>query len=114
VNDDAGFEIDTLIARRLVRVVVRGELDMTAREALVEEATAGLQRGDDGAVLELDLRDVTFADSSGLTGLVRCSGLTPGRAVVLLDPPPAVRGPLVRTGLDVLFLERHLEDGSGS
>ena len=30
-----------------------------------------------------------------------------GMWAVLIDPPPAVLGPLRRTGLDALFLERH-------
>lgn len=53
-----------------VRIVVGGELDLDSLEQLVHEVER--QIGATPAVVELDLREVTFIDAAGLGALVRC------------------------------------------
>jgi anti-anti-sigma factor len=66
-------------------LVVRGEIDLDATETLEQAALDG-QR--DGRLI-LDLRRVTFIDSSGLRTLVRISKARP-HGLVLRDPSDKV------------------------
>ncbi len=88
------FVVEPEIRTGVVVLTVSGDLDV---------AVTAVERGDDGARLVLDLSDIEFADSTGLTALVRCCRLTPGRLPVLLGASPAVLGPMRTTGLDALF-----------
>ena len=77
------------IERRADRVLaLEGELDMADTDALVE-ATAALtdQAGD----LTLDLRGLTFIDSSGLLALLRTADRVHGGNLILLQPTEQVR-----------------------
>lgn len=72
-----------------------------------EAFTEGLQDlvHGDGAILAIDLSELTMLDSSGLAaliGLVTRSRLTNGR-VALVAPTPFVRGILEVTHLDTWF-----------
>jgi anti-sigma B factor antagonist len=65
------------------------------RDALTAASAAGA--GD----LYLDLRDVTFMDSSGLGALVYAfKQLPPGRTMVVCNPAPAVRKLFALTHID--------------
>jgi anti-sigma B factor antagonist len=97
------FDVATENRTGTVLVTVRGDIDIATADVLVERAADAVERGDDGATLVLDLSDVTFADSTGLTALVRCARLTPGHPPVLLGAGEVVASPLRSTGLDVLF-----------
>jgi anti-anti-sigma factor len=97
------FAVDTETRTGVVLVTVQGDVDMGSADELVRRAADAVERGDDGATLVLDLSDVDFADSTGLTALVRCAGLTPGRLPVLLGAAEVVASPLRSTGLDALF-----------
>lgn len=97
------FRVTTENRTGVVLVTVAGDLDVDVADRLYEAAAEAAQRADDGATLVLDLSGVDFADSSGLTALVRCCKLTPGRPPVLIGARPAVAAPLASTGLDVLF-----------
>ena len=58
------FQVESQQSNGTVRVIVRGELDMETGPRAEEE----LRRAENGTppVLVLDLRDVTFFDSTGL------------------------------------------------
>jgi anti-sigma B factor antagonist len=78
------------------RVVVAGEIDLrTAPELRVAlDAAAGEQ----GAELVIDLTEVTFIDSSGITELLRVSKA--GHRLRLQHPAAAVRRVFELVGLD--------------
>src|SRR5687768_10010372 len=76
---------------------------MGSADLLVRRAAEAVDLGDHGATLVIDVSEVDFADSTGLTALVRCAGLTPGHRPVLLGAREVVRSPLRSTGLDALF-----------
>jgi anti-sigma B factor antagonist len=103
VHEAPGFTVDAENRTGVVLVTVEGDLDVHSSGALYEEAAEAMERADDGSRLVLDLSGVGFADSSGLTALVRCCRLTRGRPPVLLGARSVVRSPLETTGLDVLF-----------
>jgi anti-sigma B factor antagonist len=81
---------------------VSGELDLTARTALVDAVTEPL--GDGGAVkrLALDLERVTFCDSSGLGALldIRRASNDAGVDMVLRNVPLPVARLLDLTDVD--------------
>lgn len=97
------FAVDTETRTGIVLVTVQGDLDMASADLLVRRAADAVERGDDGATLVIDVSEVEFADSTGLTALVRCAGLTPGHLPVLLGAREVVEAPLRSTGLDALF-----------
>ena len=97
------FVVEPEIRTGVVVLTVSGDLDVATSDELFDVAVSAIERGDDGARLVLDLSDIEFADSTGLTALVRCCRLTPGRLPVLLGASPAVLGPMRTTGLDALF-----------
>jgi anti-anti-sigma factor len=97
------FAVDTENRTGVVLVTVQGDLDMDSSDRLVRQVADAVERSDDGSTLVVDVRDVTFADSTGLTALVRCARLTPGRLPVLLGATEVVASPLRSTGLDALF-----------
>jgi anti-sigma B factor antagonist len=51
------------------RIVLKGELDLAARRALEDELVEALHY--DGEILVVDLHDLTFIDSTGLSLLIR-------------------------------------------
>lgn len=66
-----------------LRIAVAGDLDLTSSPALVDRFDAALERVPGRIVL--DLRGVTFADSTGLAALIRCRrrAVRGGTALVL-------------------------------
>lgn len=92
-------------------VAVAGEIDLcTAAKfrAALEQALDGHDR------LEVDLRQTSFMDSTGLAILVAASqrlGRVPG-ALVLRHPNPMIRRLLEISGMDELIVVEN--DGSGS
>lgn len=97
------FAVATENRTGIVLVTVQGDLDIATSDELVERTADAVERGDDGSTLVLDLTDVDFADSTGLTALVRVARLTPGHLPVLLGAGEVVASPLRSTGLDALF-----------
>lgn len=65
--EEAGFELTQDDDGHEVRVVVRGELDLATADDL-DRCLAGL--ADQGRTVLLDLRPLTFMDSSGLRSLM--------------------------------------------
>ena len=87
----------------VVRVVVSGEIDLATAPSLAEALDDAFVRG---VLLVLDLREVSFCDSSGLH-LVVCAdrrARESGRRLVIVRGPRQVHQLLVLTHLDA-----HLE-----
>jgi anti-sigma B factor antagonist len=85
-------------------VVVGGELDLATAPALRDRLLAVIDAGATG--ITLDMRDVSFVDSSGLGVLVgahkRLREAT-GGSLTIVGPQDAVRKVLDITGLSPLF-----------
>ena len=103
-SDGFGVRIEVGSAGGAAVVAVAGELDMATADRLVE-SVAGLPQAHDPIVL--DLREVSFLDSSGMRALLDVSdhadGL--GRAVGLLQPSTAVTRLLDLVDLRLRFTE---------
>lgn len=81
-----------------------GDVDLRTAEAIRGAASLARDRG--WSELWLDLRDVTFMDSQGLSALVdaRRSLQATDAALVLRNVPANVRTLLSVTGLDQVFV----------
>jgi anti-sigma B factor antagonist len=102
IRPPAAFVIEQAIVRDGVALLVfRGELDLAAAAAMRArvDAVAG-RRG-----LVIDLRDVTFIDSSALRELLNARDVVvrSGSRIVLSGVPASVRRLLEMTGTDELF-----------
>ena len=92
----------TATLRRPVRVEVTGDLDLLLGDDLEAAVTPRLLPG---ARVEVDLRGVAFADSSGLGALVAMAqhAKAQGADLVLLHPSAAVERVLEVTGIEDVF-----------
>jgi len=86
-----------------VTLRVSGEIDLYTAPALREAALAALRQH--GTTLRVDLRDVTFMDSTGIEVLLatRRRAELEGGSLTLCRLTPAVRRVIEVTGLDRLF-----------
>jgi anti-anti-sigma factor len=93
------FEVQVRPDRARVIVTARGELDIATvgqlRTALDELSAAGWEK------LVLDLREITFIDSMGLSLLLEAdrAARRTGRSFAIVDGSPAVRRLLEVVGL---------------
>ncbi|MBT2207848.1 STAS domain-containing protein [Actinomadura sp. NEAU-AAG7] len=94
-------------------VALRGELDMATAPALREALRIALR--DPGALVVIDLADVTFCDASGLALLVGTRRRTEreGAAVVLAAPRPQLARLLEISGLDRYFSVHRTVEAAG-
>jgi anti-anti-sigma factor len=95
------FVIEEAVVRRGVALLVfRGELDMAAAAAMRARVQSVA-----GSGMVIDLRDVTFIDSSALHELLRAreDAEVAGRRIVLSGVPVSVRRLLDLTGTTELF-----------
>jgi anti-anti-sigma factor len=85
------------------RLTLAGEIDIAQVEMVLTEAHACLEGP--APVLEVDLADVTFIDSSGLGALVqiRTAARDRGKSMELHRVPPSVVRLLEVTGLTAVF-----------
>jgi anti-anti-sigma factor len=90
------FSIEIRPDRRRVVVVPRGELDIATVGELAEEIDELVVRGFDRIVV--DLRDISFLDSSGLHLFVGEAARTDAQ-VTLIDGAPVVRRVIDLAGL---------------
>lgn len=98
---DLDVEYEPGASRALVRV--EGEVDT----ASVGELNAVLERviGAGATDVRLDLDQVPFMDSTGLTALLSARTKLAGRGAVVIDrASPAVRRTVEIAGLDALFI----------
>ena len=88
---------------------VAGELDVASAPAL-EHAVARALDGQGGA-FRLDVRELTFMDSTGARSLLHVHNWVEdlGRQLVVVAPTPAVRRVLELMGLDQIM---DIEDGA--
>lgn len=79
---------------------VSGEIDMASAPALEEALLVALA---DGRPVTVDMKDVTFIDSSGLKVIVSAAAESTAPApLTLKDPSPAVRRVLELFGMEQL------------
>lgn len=85
------FRCDVAPERGTVRVVPHGELDMATCPELERHLRELRDAGFDRVVL--DLRELTFMDSSGLRAIIRedAAARAEGRTFSLVAGPPAVQ-----------------------
>jgi anti-sigma B factor antagonist len=76
-----------------IRLAVTGEIDLGNRESLISAAIGALEKT--ASILEIDLSDVTFCDSSGVSGFLAIHRIAAndGKHMILTNP----RGQLHRT-----------------
>ena len=105
-GEDDGGGIDVAVEHmpgaEQARVRVEGEVDT----ASVAELTAALERlvASGATDLRIDLGDVAFMDSTGLTALITARTLLEGRGTVTVESASsAVRRTFEVAGLDVVF-----------
>ena len=80
--------------------MIRGQVDVAVERELIEAVEAVYAGSDDGIVVELDLREVDFLDSSGLRVLLLLRQAHGDRLVV------GARSGVVQRLLDVAGLAR--------
>jgi anti-sigma B factor antagonist len=107
-GDEAVWQLD--VDPQSERVVLRvcGDLDLETAPRLLAGAEPHLDTGDGGLVI--DLSEVTFIDSSGLSVLIRINQrvTAANRRLAIIAPPPHVAKAFEITGLNqVLPLRSH-------
>ena len=82
-----------------------GDIDLATADDVVTRGANLLTRGEPGAALIVDLAEVTFLDSSGLSALVRLrrAAEAQGSQVLLRDVPQRVAELLELSGLAEYF-----------
>ncbi|MFC5286351.1 STAS domain-containing protein [Actinokineospora guangxiensis] len=76
------FDISTTVADEAVHLTLKGELDYTTADELVDEATAHLGRPGLRA-LRLDCGGITWCDSSGLAAILNLHRACAAQGVAL-------------------------------
>ena len=86
-TDVPSFELGIDTSDERVTFVPRGELDLATTPELEEKVLAALQEGSLGVVL--DLRELTFMDSTGVRTLVAAHQTSErtGHALTIVRPP---------------------------
>ncbi len=101
-DDMAGrpFEADLDVIDGRIVIAFRGEFDMTAKDAAAAALAAGLAA--DAESVLVDLRDVSFMDSTGVSCLMRAKQIadTLGMPIALQNGSGPSRRVLELTGLD--------------
>lgn len=98
-STDADFGIAVSTERAVNVVAVTGELDMASASAFATSTYAAAAAAKVGLIV--DLSEVTFLSSSGITVLLRALDmLDSGSQLALVAPHPAVTRPIALSGLD--------------
>ncbi len=107
----SSFDAVVTVVRGVTRVVLRGELDLASVPVLERELAAIEEAGSAG--LELDLRGLTFIDSTGLRAILGADerARRQGRELRVLPGPEPVHRVFRITGLDRRL--RFVEAGPG-
>jgi anti-sigma B factor antagonist len=90
-----GSQISDECSGTIMRIAVRGEIDLSNVHQFREHVNAGL--ADDAEIVVLDLTEVSFIDSSGLNALLSAQAQDGNRLRVI--PSPALLQLLEITGL---------------
>lgn len=98
-HQDTAFRIDVHPERECVRVAALGEVDLATVSML--QAQLGELRDTGFDAIVLDLREVSFLDSSGVAAIVAEDRLarSNGHSFMLIAGPPAVQRVLDICGL---------------
>jgi anti-sigma B factor antagonist len=94
------FSVEVLPDRQRVVVVPRGEVDIATVDELAAQIDALVARGFDTVVL--DLREISFLDSSGIHLLLHQTA-RPDARVTVIDGGPRVRRLIELTGVRELL-----------
>ncbi len=99
VSEEASFTLQDAAAGGDHTLLFRGELDMLAASE-VDDVIAGLCAGPDGRIT-LDLRKLTFVDSTGLRAIVDASEACKrhGHELLIVPGPRNVQHMFALTGL---------------
>lgn len=83
-----------------VRIALRGEIDVQVSKDLREKLTSGATRAAGGRLV-IDLADVTFLDSSGISAFIAAlrTAQMAGGEVRVVNPSPTVLRTFEITGL---------------
>lgn len=110
----SGFRVVTSRGEEGVRVALRGELDLAGVPTLERELGAVEETAP--PLLVLDLRGLTFIDSTGLRAVIAADDRArrQGRRLVLVPGPEPVQRVFRITGLDrrLAFVEEDAGGGS--
>jgi anti-sigma B factor antagonist len=103
VSATAFFDVTTIADRAVVRVRARGEIDLASRDILDAQIRALWDSGWEHVVV--DLRDVTFMDSSGVHVLIahHRHAHEHGYCFSIMDGSAPVRRVLQLTAVDQLL-----------
>jgi anti-sigma B factor antagonist len=103
VSSTAFLDVTAIPDRATVRVRARGEIDLASRDVL--DAQIGELWDSGWEQVVVDLREVTFMDSSGVHLLIahHRHALEHGHAFSIIDGPGAVRRLLQLTAVDQLL-----------
>jgi anti-sigma B factor antagonist len=109
---DFAYRID--VGERSVDLVLAGELGLEVAD-LLTTAGAEATRMSTAPLVVVDLRDVTFIDSTGIGALVSIRGaaLAAGKELRLREVPPRITRLLGITGLIDVFPLDDLADRAG-
>jgi anti-sigma B factor antagonist len=89
-----GYRVETAREDGYVRIVLAGEIDLAARDALDRAIDTAVEH----RTVVIDVTEVSFFDSTGIGGIARA--LREGLAVSVLNPQPTVRRALEVSGID--------------
>jgi anti-sigma B factor antagonist len=97
------FAIQIVRADRATTLVVAGEVDLANAHELAQAGLAALADG--ATTVTVDMRDVTFLDSTGLAALVTINNQAQqdGASLIVSHVTPRISHLLAVTGLDRIF-----------
>lgn len=97
------FTIDVESRHEMTVISLAGELDLMYSERVEEQLR--LSEAAEGRMIVLDLRGLTFIDSTGISVLLRAylRAQEEGRRLVLLPGPPFVQKVFSVSGMDRFF-----------
>lgn len=94
-----GFGVTVRREGEHAAVAVTGELDVRSRDTLIGAVAEVVERG--ARLVEVDLAQLTFCDSTGLSALLACVRITQARggSARVVNPNPNVTTVLVVAGV---------------
>jgi anti-anti-sigma factor len=108
--DERGFQVATSLDGGRAVIAVKGEIDMATVDGLSDALAAATRDGADE--VWIDLTDVDFLDSTGLSALVSGHRALDGRLAVIC-PDGAARRALDVSGLDEVIRVYQTTPGVG-
>jgi anti-sigma B factor antagonist len=96
--------VDVVTGEQSTRVVIAGEIDLSTVDAAQHKIAAALERSDPGHLV-VDLRGLTFMDSTGLRLLLWLSSAAGDshHELTIVRPPPDAHRAIQIAGLDTVL-----------